>query len=46
MGEVSLLLERDGRVARLRIDNPPLNILTTAVARSAVSLRAPAHGGG
>ena len=31
MGDVSLILERDGRVARLRIDNPPLNILTTAV---------------
>ena len=31
MNEVSLLLERDGRFARLRIDNPPLNILTTAV---------------
>ena len=31
MGDVSILLERDGRVARVRIDNPPLNILTTAV---------------
>ena len=31
MGDVSALLERDGRVARVRIDNPPLNILTTAV---------------
>ena len=31
MSEVSLLLERDGRLARLRIDNPPLNILTAAV---------------
>ena len=31
MGDVSLHLERDGRLARLRIDNPPLNILTTAV---------------
>ena len=31
MGDVSILLERDGRVARVRIDNPPLNILTTDV---------------